>query len=66
MRHRVVVQADERMARAVRRQRGVEAPELVNEEPYGRGWLARIRMSDPSEADALLDVGAYRAHVAEQ
>ena len=39
----------------------VEAPELVNEEPYGRGWLARIRMSDPSEADALLDVAAYRA-----
>jgi glycine cleavage system H protein len=39
----------------------VDAPELVNEDPYGRGWLVRIRLSDPSEADALLDVAAYRA-----
>ena len=36
------------------------SPEQINEDPYGEGWLVRIRMSDPSEADALLDVGAYQ------
>jgi len=44
----------------------VDAPETVNEDPYGDGWLIRIRMSDPSELDALMDAAAYRAHVAEQ
>jgi glycine cleavage system H protein len=44
----------------------VEAPETVNEDPYGEGWLVRIRMSDPAESDALMDADAYRAHVAEQ
>jgi glycine cleavage system H protein len=43
----------------------VERPETVNEDPYGEGWLVRIRMSDPSEADALLDADAYRALLAE-
>ena len=43
-----------------------DAPETVNEDPYGSGWLIRIRMSDPSELDALMDAAAYRAHVAEQ
>jgi len=47
-------------------QKVVDEPETVNEDPYGDGWLVRIRLADPSEADALLDVGAYRAHVAEQ
>jgi glycine cleavage system H protein len=46
--------------------KAVEEPEIVNEDPYGDGWLVRIRMSDPSEVDSLLDVEAYRAHVAEQ
>jgi glycine cleavage system H protein len=41
----------------------VDAPELVNEDPYGRGWLVRIRLADPGELDALLDVAAYRALV---
>ena len=41
-------------------------PETVNEDPYGDGWLIRIRLSDPSEVDALLDAEAYRAVVAEQ
>jgi glycine cleavage system H protein len=36
------------------------APELVNDDPYGQGWLVRVKLSDPSEADGLLDVGAYR------
>jgi len=44
----------------------VDAPETVNEDPYGDGWLVRIRVGDPSEADALLDVEAYKAHVAAQ
>jgi glycine cleavage system H protein len=35
-------------------------PEQINEDPYGEGWLVRIRLSDPSEVDALLDVAAYR------
>ncbi|MGL6278651.1 MAG: glycine cleavage system protein GcvH [Gaiella sp.] len=46
-------------------ERAVEEPELVNEDPYGEGWLVRIRLTDPSEADALLDVEAYKAIVAE-
>ncbi len=44
----------------------MDAPEVVNEDPYGAGWLIRIRMSDASELDTLLDAAAYRAHVAEQ
>jgi len=44
----------------------VDAPETVNEDPYGDGWLIRIRMSDPAEADALLDLAAYREVLAEQ
>ena len=43
----------------------VEAPETVNEDPYGDGWLIRIRMGDPAEVDALLDVAAYKQVVAE-
>jgi glycine cleavage system H protein len=44
----------------------VDAPETVNEDPYGNGWLIRIRMSDPSEVDALLDVDAYKQVLSEQ
>ena len=47
-------------------QRAVDEPEIVNENPYGDGWLIRIRMSDPSEVDTLMDAAAYKAHVAEQ
>jgi glycine cleavage system H protein len=45
--------------------KAVDEPEIVNEDPYGEGWLIRIRMSNPSEVDALMDADAYRAHVAE-
>jgi glycine cleavage system H protein len=38
----------------------VEAPETINEDPYGGGWLVRIRLSEPGEVDDLLDVEAYR------
>jgi glycine cleavage system H protein len=43
----------------------VDEPETVNADPYGEGWLVRIRLSEPSEADALLDVDAYKQVVAE-
>ena len=47
-------------------QRVVDEPETVNADPYGDGWLVRVRLSDPSEVDGLLDVEAYRQVVAEQ
>ena len=47
-------------------QQVVDAPETVNEDPYGAGWLIRIRLSDPSEVDALLDVEAYKQVLADQ
>jgi glycine cleavage system H protein len=37
----------------------------VNDDPYGEGWLIRIRLSDPAEAEALLDVDAYKKVVAD-
>jgi glycine cleavage system H protein len=43
----------------------VDEPETVNADPYGEGWLVRIRLSDPSETDSLLDVDAYKQVVAE-
>lgn len=46
-------------------QKAVDEPEVVNADPYGEGWLVRIRMSDPGEVEGLLDAEAYRAHVAE-
>jgi glycine cleavage system H protein len=44
----------------------VDGPETVNEDPYGDGWLIKIRLSDASEADSLMDVDAYKAHLTEQ
>ena len=38
-------------------------PELVNEDPYGKGWMVRIRMTDPSELDNLMDAAAYEASI---
>jgi glycine cleavage system H protein len=46
-------------------QKVVDAPETVNEDPYGDGWLVRIRVADTSELDALLDVDAYKRVLAE-
>jgi glycine cleavage system H protein len=43
----------------------VEAPETVNADPYGDGWLIRIRLTNPAERDNLLDADAYRKVVAE-
>jgi glycine cleavage system H protein len=38
-----------------------DKPETINEDPYGDGWLVRVKLSDPSEQDALLDAAAYEA-----
>jgi glycine cleavage system H protein len=46
-------------------QKALDEPETINEDPYGAGWLVRIRLSDAGEADGLLDVEAYKARVAE-
>ena len=37
-----------------------DSPEKINEDPYGDGWLVKVRLTEPSEVDTLLDVGAYR------
>ncbi len=44
----------------------VDAPELINAEPYAGGWLVRIRLSNDAEVDELLGAAAYEAWVAEQ
>jgi len=42
-----------------------DRPELINEDPYGDGWLVRVSLSDPSEAGELMDAGAYRKLLAD-
>ena len=37
-----------------------DAPERINEDPYGEGWLVRVKLFDPAESDQLMDPGAYR------
>jgi glycine cleavage system H protein len=41
------------------------SPEVVNSDPYGAGWMLRVRVADRAEVDALLDATAYEALVAE-
>ena len=36
-----------------------DSPERINDDPYGDGWLVRVKLSDPSEADSLMDAEAY-------
>jgi glycine cleavage system H protein len=38
-----------------------DAPEKINDDPYGEGWLVKVRMSDPSERDSLMDASGYEA-----
>ena len=52
----VIVEVNEALA---------DAPELINQEPYGNGWLFVIELSDAAELDGLLDAAAYQAFVAE-
>jgi len=44
----------------------VDAPELINESPYEDGWLIKIKLSDPSEADDLMSAEEYEEMLAEQ
>ena len=37
-----------------------DTPELINDDPYGQGWLVKVKLSEPGQVDQLLDVGAYR------
>jgi glycine cleavage system H protein len=38
-------------------------PERVNQDPYGEGWMVKIRVEDPGPVDGLMDADAYRRHV---
>jgi glycine cleavage system H protein len=49
-----IIEANEELA---------STPEKVNQDPYGDGWLVKVRLSDPSEADQLMDAAAYRQHI---
>lgn len=43
-----------------------ESPEVINEDPYGKGWVAVIELDDPSEADELMDVSDYEKYIEEE
>ena len=38
-----------------------DSPETINEDPYGEGWLVRVRLSNPSETESLMDAATYEA-----
>lgn len=40
-------------------------PELINEDPYGEGWLVKVKLSEPSESEQLMDAAAYKKLLAE-
>jgi len=42
-----------------------DEPEAINEDPYGDGWLVKVKLSDPSEVDALMDAAAYKKLLAD-
>ena len=42
-----------------------DTPEIVNNDPYGDGWLFSVKLDDPGELDDLMDAEAYREHLAE-
>jgi len=44
----------------------IDAPEVINQSPYEGAWLVKVKMSDPSQLDGLLDAKAYDAYAAEQ
>ncbi|MEW5744339.1 MAG: glycine cleavage system protein GcvH [Nitrospirota bacterium] len=43
-----------------------DSPEVINEDPYGKGWIAIIEMDDKSELDDLLDIGDYERYIEEE
>ena len=44
----------------------IDAPETVNADPYGEAWMIRLRMSDPSQLDDLMDTAAYTEYLADR
>lgn len=44
-------------------EKGGDNPSLINEDPYGQGWIIKVELSDLSELDALMDAGAYEQHI---
>jgi glycine cleavage system H protein len=42
----------------------VKNPELVNSDPFGQGWLVKVKLADPKELESLMDAAAYRKYVA--
>ena len=40
-----------------------DKPEAINDDPYGEGWMVKVRLSEPSETDSLLDASAYQAQL---
>ena len=46
-----------RSSRSTRPSRTI--PHAINEDPYGEGWLVKVRLADPAERDALMDAAAY-------
>jgi glycine cleavage system H protein len=38
-----------------------EKPETINEDPYGEGWLVKVKLSDPTEAESLMDAASYQS-----
>jgi glycine cleavage system H protein len=42
-----------------------DAPETINTEPYGEGWICKMRMDNPGELDLLLDAAAYKSLIEE-
>jgi glycine cleavage system H protein len=43
-----------------------DAPEKINSDPHGEGWLIKVRLTSPAESSKLMDAGAYEAYVAEK
>ncbi len=43
-----------------------DSPEIINEDPYGKGWIAIIEMDNPSEVDALMDADEYEGYIDEE
>lgn len=44
----------------------LDSPEIINEDPYGEGWMIKMEISDPAELEDLLDAPAYEKHVKEE
>jgi len=43
-----------------------DAPQMINEDPYGKGWIFAVELGDPAEVDGLMNAAAYQAFLAEQ